>query len=408
VKPPVVVRILTRLGNGGPPLHATTVNRGLAARGWDSVLVTGACDRSEGEMSYLVGAEDNVHYICDMGRNVSLWHDAKALFRLISLLREIRPAIVHTHTAKAGLLGRVAGRLAGVPILVHTFHGNVLSGYFSAPVSYLVRLLERLLARFSDAICVLSRQQKNEIVYRFRVASEDKVHVVPLGMDLAPYRVPHCMDSGLVVGWLGRLVAVKDIPLLASVIRTTLERNHRIRFILAGDGPERALVEELSQQWGPDRVAFLGWTRDVAGVIARCHVLLLTSKNEGTPVSLIQGMAAGRPFVSTAAGGVVDLTTGACMNRNGSARWYRNGVVCEPYPNAFSEVFDRLAADSDLLLRMGDAAALYSRETFSETRLLNSLEALYRKLLVNKLGIEYIAEPPGSGAIRKVLPTVCR
>lgn len=383
---PAIVRVLTRLGAGGPPIHSVLLTREMTERGYPSVLVTGRCAGGDGDMSYLLRPGDAVHFIEEMSRAVSPWQDLVALVKLWRFLRRQRPLIVHTHTAKAGVLGRVAARLAGVPVVVHTFHGNVLSGYFSRTVNVAIRLAERVLARFTDAICALSPQQATEMAERYHVAPRAKIHVVPLGMDLEPFRrlAPAPRDGRLVVGWLGRLVAIKNVPLLAEVVRETVRCDDRVRFVIAGDGPERAAVERLAAELGPERCAYLGWQRDVAPVIAQCHVLVQTSRNEGTPVALIQGMAAGRPFVSTAAGGVVDMVTGGLLREAAGSRWFANGVLAEPDPGAFASVLRALAADAGVLEAMGRAAMRFAAQAFTKRALVDRLEALYAELLAQK------------------------
>ncbi|MCI0433684.1 MAG: glycosyltransferase, partial [Gemmatimonadetes bacterium] len=220
---PTIVRVLTRLGAGGPPIHSLLLTREMSQLGYPTVLVTGRCAPQDGDMSYLLRADDPVHYVEEMSRSVSPWNDLAAVWRIFRYLRQVRPAIVHTHTAKAGVLGRLAARLAGVPVVVHTFHGNVLNHYFCAPLNFAIRLIERLLARWSDAICVLSPQQASEMTDKYRIAPREKVHIVPLGMDLTPFEriAPAPGGGALIVGWMGRFVPVKDIPLLASVVRET-------------------------------------------------------------------------------------------------------------------------------------------------------------------------------------------
>ncbi|MGH9661388.1 MAG: glycosyltransferase, partial [Bryobacteraceae bacterium] len=261
--------------------------------------------------------------------------------------------------------------------------------YFSAPVNLAIRWLERLLAHGSDAICVLSRQQAAEMTGRFRVAAPEKVYIVPLGMDLDPFQriAPAPAGDRLVVGWLGRFVPVKDIPLLAAVVRETLGRTDRVRFLIAGDGPERAAVEALAAEFGPGRCEWMGWRQDVADVLSPCHVLLQTSRNEGTPVALIQGMAAGRPFVSTPAGGVVDMVAPPVVNKADGCRWFSNGVLAPPAPAALASALIELAENPGLATRMGLAASRFATANYTSQALLESLDQLYSRLLEKRPAI---------------------
>ncbi|MFN0164898.1 MAG: glycosyltransferase [Bryobacteraceae bacterium] len=383
---PKVMTVLTRLGAGGPPVQAVLLLREMSSLGRNWTLVAGSCGKGEADMSYLLRPTDRVCRIPAMTRAVAPHKDAVALWHLYRLFRRERPDLVHTHTAKAGVLGRLAARLAGVPVVLHTFHGNVLSGYFPAPLNQIILLVERLMAGLSDAVCVLSPQQADEISGRFRVAPSDKVRVVPLGLDLAPWRSigPASDDParGLTVGWLGRLVPVKDVPLLCAVVRKVVLRLPRVRFLIAGDGTERALVDSLQRECGADRCEFLGWREDVAPVIQRCHLLLLTSRNEGTPISLIQGMAAGRPFLSTPAGGVADMVQGAPVHDSG-VTWFENAALCSAEPDSFVRALETLSARPDRLAGMS-SACLSVAMRFDVNNLIRTTEQLYSELLQSK------------------------
>ena len=309
---PRVLQIVTSLEAGGAPLAVLQLTRVLNGLGYDARMLTGTCD-PDLDMSYLLTEHDSVQRVPEMSRSLSLTSDLAAVWHLYRIMRATKPAIVQTHSAQAGALGRVAAWLARVPVVIHTFHGHVMCEYFPPHISLAIRLVERTLARLCDIICVLAPQQQHDLVQRFRIAPLRKLRVVPLGLDLEPFRklAPTARTDGwLTVGWLGRMVEVKNLPLLIQVIEETFRRSDRIRFIVAGDGTERPFIEEATRRWGPDRLEWLGWTPDVQGVVARCDVLIQTSRNEGTPIALIQGMAAGRPFVSTPAGGVVDMVTG--------------------------------------------------------------------------------------------------
>jgi glycosyltransferase involved in cell wall biosynthesis len=386
---PTIVRVLTRLGAGGPPIHAVLLTRELSKLGYSSVLVTGSPDRQDGDMSYLLREGDHVHSIPEMSRSVSLWDDFRALICLYRFLRRERPSIVHTHTAKAGVLGRIAAWMAGVPVVVHTFHGNVLSHYFSRPVSWAIRQIERALAHLSDGICVLAPQQAAELSDRHHIASRDKIHLIPLGMDLTAFTRldPAPREAGrITVGWMGRFVPVKNIPLLLAVVKETLRRTDRVRFIVAGDGPEAALVKSLADELGPGRFEWVGWRQDVTSVLAECDVLMQTSRNEGTPVALIQGMAAGRPFVSTAAGGVVDMVSGALRVEHDGCRWFDNGVLANSEPAAFASALCELAGNPGRTASMGRCASAFASASHSLPAMLQSLDALYSALLEKKSG----------------------
>lgn len=383
-----IVQVTTRLGAGGPPIQSVLLLREMTKRGYHSILVTGRLDPQDGDMSYLLRRGDRVHWIPEMSRAISPLQDLRALIALYRFFRRERPAIVHTHTAKAGALGRVAAWIAGVPVVVHTFHGNVLSHYFPRPVNWVIRNIERALACLTDAICVLAPQQAFEIVDCHHIAAREKVYVVPLGMDLSAYNAVAGAArhrNKIVVGWMGRFVPIKNIPLLLAIARETLRRTDRVRFVIAGDGPEAPLVKALAGELGPDRFVWLGWRRDVTPLLDECDLLIQTSRNEGTPVSLIQGMAAGRPFISTPAGGVVDMVTGPLRRDRDGCRWFDNGVLADPDPAAFASALCELAVNPGEIVRMGERSAEFAFSHHSLPSMLQSLNALYSALLEQQI-----------------------
>jgi glycosyltransferase involved in cell wall biosynthesis len=276
--------------------------------------------------------------------------------------------------------------------VIHTFHGHVMSGYFPAHVSFAIRMTERILAAFSDIICVLAPQQQRDLVERFRIAPARKFRVIPLGLELGPFHklAPTVRAEGwLTVGWLGRMVEVKNLPLLLEVMREVFQSGARIRFIVAGDGTQRKLMEEAVRRWGPERLEWLGWTPDVAGVVSRCDVLIQTSRNEGTPVALIQGMAAGRPFVSTPAGGVVDMVSGSGVRESSGGQWFSNAVLVEPDARLFASVLCRFQQDDKRLHAMGIAASAFAMSHYNLELLAQNYSRLYAALLAEKGGLRW-------------------
>ena len=367
------MRVITRLNIGGPAIHTLLLSRELAALQYRTVLVAGSCEPEDGDMPYPVPAGDTVRWMPDLSRSVRPWRNLKALWRLWRLLRRERPAIVHTHTAMAGCLGRLAAVLSGAPIVVHTFHGNSLAEYFSRIEAAVFRAIEQFLARFTDVLCVVSPQQARELSTRFRIAPADKFRVLPLGLDLDGFLAlsPPPAVGPFVVGWFGRMVPVKNVPLLAATIAETLRRRPDVRFLIAGDGPERPALRAVLARY-PDRVEWLGWQAEILPAMARCHVVLQTSRNEGTPVALIQGMAAARPFVSTSVGGVADMVASGAQ---------RHGVLAESDAAALAGALVNLADDRALAGRMGRAARAFAAQQYRKEILVKNMDDLYRELL---------------------------
>lgn len=385
-----IVRVITRLNIGGPSIQAIALTRSLRDAGYKSLLVAGECEADDGDMRYLLRPDDRVVHIAALSRSVAVIRNFRAFVRLCVLIARERPHIVHTHTAMAGCLGRTAAWICRVPIIVHTFHGNSLAGYFSPLKSAVFQRIEQLLARITDLICVVSDQQRRELSDDLGIAQNSKFRVVRLGLDLSRFtEMSFCDDAPgrLCVGWFGRLVPIKDIGLLCNAIEETLRRSSRVEFHIAGDGPERGLVQRLVERF-PESVTWHGWQRDIGTVLSRCSVLIQTSLNEGTPVALIQGMAAGRPFVSTDAGGVVDMVEGTEQVRGSNERWFANGVLVGRIPEAFASVLVALEESRCQLDPMRIAARRFAVSQFAEDRLVREIKEVYGELLVRN-GVMY-------------------
>lgn len=367
-------------------MHATILNRQLAKHGFDSLLVFGDCSPTEKNMEYLVEAGDQTERIPTLGGPLNPLLDMVALYQLWRLMRRYRPSIVHTHTAKAGFLGRIAAAFAGCPCVVHTYHGHVLEGYFGPALNQILRWTERILSRYSHALCTVSEQQAVELSSRFAIAPANKFHVVPLGIYLDPYLAipaPDFKATRLTIGWMGRFVPIKNLRLLAQVIDLTSLRQLPIDFLIAGDGPERAQFEESIRILDLEHIRLLPWQDHVESVLQRCHLMILTSHREGTPLALIQGMAAGRPFVSTPAGGTVDLTVG--FGRfEAKSWWYENAVLVSGDAEAFVSVLERLLERREILVSMSESSRILAQKAFPDTRLVSDVAALYRELLMQQ------------------------
>jgi glycosyltransferase involved in cell wall biosynthesis len=381
---PRVMRFITRMNVGGPAMHVLVLSDGLSQRGYDHVLVSGMCEEAEGDVAIPFPSGQHIIGLPRLSRSVSPWKDVLSIWQAYRLIRQHQPDIVHTHTAKAGLVGRIAARVAGVPIIVHTFHGNSLSGYFSPLANTCFQSIEKLLARLTHRICVVSNQQLDEITERFCVGPRDRFAVVPLGIDLSAAlesSVREVENGTLNIGWLGRLVPIKGVRLLVDVIDAAVERGLAVRFLIGGDGPERGLLQKCVAKHGEERVQWLGWQPNATDFVGRCHLMIQTSRNEGTPVALIQGMAAARPFVSTPVGGVVDMLSGPPQRTDHGCRWFANGVLVNPDSAAFVEAFDQIQRRPACLAEMGLAARTFAVRTYRAERLVGDLDVIYRELL---------------------------
>jgi len=386
-EPVRVLRVIARLNMGGPALHVAYLTAGLAERGYETTLVAGSLAEGEDSMAFVAeGLGVDVVRIDEMQREISPWRDAIAVIRLARLIRRQRPRILHTHTAKAGALGRLAALLAGdarPPIVLHTFHGHVLRGYFSRPRTAAFRLLERWLARGSTALVAVSPQVRDDLV-QLGVAPGRRFAVVRLGIELDERvgagaeqraecrRILGIEPERFVVGWIGRMTGVKRTQDVLLAFQRLRELGIDACLCLVGDGPERPSVERRAHDLGIMRqTLFLGFQEDVAPFYAAFDALVLPSLNEGTPVSAIEALAAGCPVVATRVGGVPDVV-----------RDNVDGFLVDP--GDVSDLADRLAqlaADSRLRKHMGSAGRERVVSRYAVDRLLDDTDLLYRCLL---------------------------
>lgn len=382
-----IVRVIARLNIGGPAIHVTTLTAGLDPCRFESLLVTGTENPGEGSLLDAALARGiRPVVIPEIVGEFSLKpRDAKALVALYRLMRTERPQIVHTHTAKAGFLGRLAARLAGVPIVVHTYHGHVLHGYYGPLKAHLLRRMEWALARLTDGIIAVSEQVKADLV-AYGVAGPDKIRVIPLGFDLEPFlssashRGALQREMGLgngtrLVGIVGRVFPIKNHRLFLDAAAQVAAADRHARFVVVGDGTLRPEMEAHARQLGiAEKVVFTGWRRDLPLIYPDLDVLVVSSKNEGTPVSAIEAMASGRPVVATRVGGLPDLIDDG---RTGCL------VPSEDAP-ALAAAILRVLGDPDGARRMGEAAQELVRERYRAERLVRDLEGFYVELLAEK------------------------
>jgi glycosyltransferase involved in cell wall biosynthesis len=378
-----VVRIIDRLNIGGPAIHAVVTSRGLDRRRFRTVLVIGSIEATEGDMGYLLeqGGIDEVVSIPTLGREMRPLRDVKTAFEVLRVLLRERPQVVHTHKAKAGAIGRLVAALCGVPVRVHTFHGHVLRGYFGPTKTRFYRGLERFLARTSSKLVVPSPRLADELAGEFQVASREHFEVVPLGFDLAPFAASEALRGELrrelglpastpVVGIVGRMVPVKDHRTFVQAAALLHARRPEVRFVLVGGGElDEAIRQQVEAAGLGPSTHFLGWRRDLARIYADLDLVVLCSLNEGTPVSLIEAMAAGTPVVSTAVGGVPDVLRGGLR-----------GGLC---PSQDAEALAR-AMEAGLMPEARTRAATFRQAVHDEygaERLCRQLAELYDRLM---------------------------
>jgi glycosyltransferase involved in cell wall biosynthesis len=379
-----VMRLIARLNVGGPAIHVSLLTVGLNDERFSSTLVAGVVEEAEGDMAYLtrqLGIEPVI--IPTLHREISILDDLRTLWALIRLIRQQRPHIVHTHTAKAGFLGRLAAFLTGVPVIVHTFHGHVFKGYFGPAKTRLFIWLERLAARVTDTILTISEGLKQELV-EYRIAPAEHIRVIPLGLkllrltDLEKLRGDFRRELGYstetpLVGIIGRLVPVKNHELFLEAAQQVVKSLPQARFVVVGGGERQTELEQLAAQMGlSNSVAFVGWRQDLPTVYADLDVVVISSRNEGTPVSLIEAMAAGVPVVATTVGGVPDLLHDGKL-----------GALVPP--DAPERLAEAIVATLDAVPETRTAQAQeWALKRYGADRLIADIRELYSELLVQK------------------------
>jgi glycosyltransferase involved in cell wall biosynthesis len=401
-----ILRVIARLNVGGPALHVSYLTRYLAERGYETTLVAGSVGEGEGSMEYVaheLGVEPL--FIPELQREIAPYVDAASILKLRDIIRELRPHVLHTHTAKAGAVGRTAAALAGgarPPVVAHTFHGHVLRGYFSPARTRIFSAVERQLARKTDALIAVSPQVRDDLV-QLGVAPAGRISVIRLGLDLehrvaaAPgSRAAVRSDLGLepnrfVVAWLGRMTEIKRADDLLRSFALLRSRGVDAALILVGDGPLRVPLEELAVQLGVERdCRFVGYRADVGPLYAAADVVALTSANEGTPVSVIEAQAAALPAVSTDVGGVRDVVLDGKTGFLAPA-----GDV-----SGICDRLEELATDPETRRRLGAAGRERVMERYSVPRLIDDIDSLYRTLL----GVERPEPRLVVGALSEPLP----
>ena len=378
-----ICRIIGRLNIGGPAIHAILLAEGLRSRGYETVLVSGQEGPREGSLrDRAVQKGVAPLFLRELGREVRPGRDLLALCKLVRLLRQQQPEIVHTHTAKAGALGRIAAKIVGIPLVVHTFHGHIMHGYFSRGVTRLFLATERRLAMVTTRILTVSAGLRDELL-RLGIGRPDTVEVMPLGLELDGFlrsdlrRGEFRRRLGIspevpLVGIIARLVPIKDHTTFLEAASDLHRSRPDVRFLIVGDGELRPQLEQQAVAFGLNHcVDFLGWQRELEPIYADLNLVVLSSLNEGTPVSLIEAMAAGLSVVATRVGGVPDLVEHG-----------KTGLLVPPKnPVALSEAMRALLGDPDRGRQMGRLARETVYPKYSDAALIDRMDRLYSSML---------------------------
>lgn len=396
-----LLRIISRLNIGGPSIHAHLLTNGLDKEKFESILAMGDISPQEGNMGYLFDSLDDVIRISELQREISIRMDIKAIMKIYKILRKENPDILHTHTAKAGFSARLAVMFYNFVNdrrirTVHTFHGNIFKDYFSKGQSFLFVLIERMIARLTDVIIAISKTQRKELVEEFRIAPAWKIRKIELGFNLQPFFSSRSLkgkfkqnigidDETILIGIIGRLVPIKNHMMFLKAAKKFCEQNPvtRVKFVIIGDGELRDKLEIYCKKMGlNNHVIFCGWAKNVPLVYSDLDILALTSLNEGTPVSIIEAMAASVPVIATDVGGVADLVGKPKILQYDGFRECERGILCRK-----NDAFEfakglkyLMELDAYEKKRITDSARSFVEKKFDRKRLIQDVESLYFEL----------------------------
>ena len=385
--PILVHRVIARLNTGGPAMHVVHLAEALDPERFRTRLIAGRITEAEGDMTYYARERGvDVVEIAGMSRLLSPWKDVRTLLTLFRIFRRERPSIVHTHTANAGTMGRLAALAAGVPVILHTFHGHVLGGlYFSRLKTRFFLEVERQLARATDRLIVLTHRQAREMAEDLGVAPAERFAVIPLGLDLEAFvkvdrgearrRLRDQLsieDDRPVIGIVGRMVPVKNHELLFDAVGILAERmDPAPHVVVVGSGEREGVLRRYAAEKGLDRlVHWLGWRQDLPEIYPAFDLTALTSFDEGTPVSLLESLASGTPVVSRAVGGVPEMLEGDSLGR----------LVWSAFADELADVLETALRDPPSA-ETRETARKRVLEHYSIERLVGDMERLYTEAL---------------------------
>ena len=374
-----VMRIIARMNVGGPAVQVSGLMRGFNAAEFDHHLYTGFCAADEADYLETVATDVQAVRIEGFGRRVSFSGDIKAFTSLVKAIREFKPQVIHTHTAKAGFLGRIASIVSLQPsIRVHTFHGHLLNGYFGSFKRFLVVLAEKFLAAFTHQLLAVGDKVRQDLL-NAGIGSQEKFGLMPPGLSIGVLPAKSesrdsfaLSGSRLQCAFIGRVTQIKRPDRFLDVVSEIKKRGVDLDFFMAGDGElletcrERITQEELP-------VAVLGWQSDIEKVLSAADIVVLTSDNEGTPLSLIQAGMAGLPVVTTKVGSVPEVVLDGAT-----------GLVTSLEVREIANALEKLVKDIDLRTKLGAAAQEFTLAHFGVQRLVHDHEELYKKLLTNR------------------------
>jgi glycosyltransferase involved in cell wall biosynthesis len=384
-KPIKIIRIQSRICIGGPAIHTDILSRYLPPT-YQTILIGGAIEPGEScKYDELKLHNVDVRIMPCMKRNLSLLNDIKSFLQLLKIIKREKPDIVHTHTAKAGAVGRLAAYMAGVPIIVHTFHGHTFKHYFGKLKTHGFIYVEKLLGNITNKIITISPLQRRDIVDIYKIAPSHKVSVIPNGFELDKFFSNHrngvlkkslSLDKQThLIGIIGRIVPIKNHFMALDVLKQLLAESENFHLVVVGDGKDRKKVEKYARELKlEDNVHFTGWVNNIEKIYEGLDAVILTSWSEGTPVAIIEAMASHVPVVSTNVGGIMDILPGP----------YK-ALTCEAgEPDEMTKQIKKLVFKNAVSSEDVENAYLHAILNYSYKRLINDIDDLYQKLLREK------------------------
>lgn len=390
MKQTIIFRIITRLNNGGPAKHAIWLSGMLNAKKFKTVLISGKTEHNEDDIIwYAKKYSVSPLIIPNLKRSLNPISDLIALVRIYRLILKERPHILHSHMSKAGFIGRGAAIIFNLfhrrkIKIIHTFHGHVFHSYFSGIKTRLFIGLEKILAKKTDLLVCISPRLKNEIQRILKIGNPEKFKIIPLGIDFLPppkNRRQESQNRYLHVGMLGRLAPVKNYQLAVEIARELAREKIPVKILIGGGGSTYDF--EKLQQDKINNISFLGNIEDSRKFWEKIDIAMVTSKNEGTPVALIEAMISEIPFIASHVGGIPDMTSGS-VRREGNLLIYDNCILIQDFhPYDFVKAL-RFFSDNEIRRNAGNVSRQFAKEKFSSNRLVFDIETLYRDLLENE------------------------
>lgn len=381
-----VAQVITRLDRGGAPDIVSIIFTQLDPSRYELKLISGyTCQPSFKTCQLMKNLDAHILYIPQLRRQINPIWDIVALIKLYFLFQKEKFDIVHTHTAKAGALGRIAARLAGVPKVIHTPHGHNFYGYFGPGMSKIVILIERFIASFTDKIIVLTELEKRDLI-NFKIIPTKKIAVINSGLEIDAY---HKIDVNIskkkeelqidsevtLVGMIGRLEPVKGPEYLIAAAKLVAENFPKVKFLIVGDGTLRGKLEaDCKKLMISDKCIFTGWREDIPQILSILDILVLPSVNEAVGRILIEAGACGLPVIASNVGGVP-----------GIVKDQETGILVPPKdPPSLAKAIINLLEDKEKRIKMGVAAKNWVDDKFKASKMVESISNLYTEVMKNE------------------------